>query len=175
MDAFEKYIITHREEFDEHAPDPRIWSRIQKQLPRSGRDPVVMWKWIAVAAVGLVLILSGVIAGLYIGHSGYEDSAEYAEFKMSEKYYAAQFSERMATLAKYHPDPAVNRDIQELTELYNELSEELVAQSNPNKEQIIQAMIANYQTRIDLLERVLSRIEQSNDQFEINEDELPQM
>lgn len=175
MDQLEKYIRDNREAFDMHNPPPEVWYEIQNALPGRKHDSVVMWKWISAAAIGLVLLLSGVIAGLYLSQSGFEDSAQYAEFKMAEKYYAAQFSDKMTSLAKYEDDSALERDIAELTEQYESLSAELRQEDKPNKEQILHAMISNYQTRINLLERVLSRLGRGTEKFEINGDELPEI
>jgi hypothetical protein len=175
MDQLEKFIRENKEAFDIHNPPPHVWYEIQGALPGRRRNMTVVWKWVAVAAIGLVLLMSGLIAGFYVGQSGFEESAQYAEFKLSEKYYAAQFSERMSSLAQYEYDPEVDQDIQELSELYAALSQELMRSDSPNKEQILHAMISNYQTRIRLLERVLSRIERGQENFEFNEDELPEM
>ncbi|MDX1407520.1 MAG: anti-sigma factor [Saprospiraceae bacterium] len=171
MDQLEKFIHEHRNRFDDRSPDPALWSAIEARLPGQEKRRVVMWKWVAAAAVGLVLILSGVIAGLSINHPDFMDTAEYQEFREAEHYYSVQLSDRLTQLSNYEYDPAIDTDIRELNTIYEELTAELLRGVHPDKNQVIEALIQNYQTRIELLERVLRRMDQGNQRMQTNNDE----
>ena len=78
----------------------------------------------------------------------------------------------MATLASYRQDGFVRADFQELDAIYEELKQELEKAPAGNEEQVIQAMINNYQTKIEILERVLEKVQstgQTNLKTEENE------
>ena len=174
MDQLEKFVVAHREDFDVANPDPGIWSAIESKLPSQRSREVAMWRWIAAAAVGLVLIMSGFILGLRMDEDpGVGISAEYEEFLQAEQYYKIQINDRMNALGAYEPDDGLQSDIRELEGSYDELAKELNQGWHPNQQEILKALIQNYQTRIDLLERVLDRVEEGQAQSQniIEEDE----
>ena len=171
MDQLERFIQDNRSAFDDRNPDPALWSAIESRLPQHEARRITLWKAVSVAAVGLVLVLSGVIAGMYLTRSGFEDTAEYAEFRQAEQYYSVQFDRTRANLSQYTYDPAIDEDLAELDIIYQELSQELLKGEHPNKNEIIEALIQNYQTRLSILERILERIEEGNETLQIDEDE----
>ncbi len=132
---------------------------------------ITLWQITSVAAVGLVLVLSGIIVGLRMDNGGLEGSAEYVEFREAEMYYQSQLEKQVNQLAKYDYDDDINSDLEELQEVYDQLTTELEDGMQPNQNDIIQALIQNYQTRIDLLGRVLERLEEGASNAEFSEDE----
>ena len=72
-----------------------------------------------------------------------------------------EIKEKITQLASYDYDPLINTDLAELDDLLQELKTELQHVPSGKKEQIIEAMIANYKTRLDILEHVLKRIEKT--------------
>ncbi len=171
MDQLEKFVRNHRAEFDSNNPDPGLWTAIEDRLPAKEAKHFTIWKLTSVAAVGLVLILSGVIVGMNMNNNSVTSTAEYIEFREAEQYYNMQLQQRVSALAEYQYDPTIDDDLDELKEVYNDLSAELEDGMEPNKNDIIQALIQNYQTRVDLLERVLEKLEEGQKQFELNNDE----
>ena len=171
MNKLEEYIQQHRDAFDDRNPDPRIWGRIAQSIPHKPARRLMVWKYAAVAAVGLVLILSGVIAGMSIGQSDFTDTAEFREFQQTENYYKAQYDQKLSALSAYQYDPAIDKDMGELDELYIDLTKELYEGAHPNKEALLEVLIQNYQTRVDMLERVLSRLQEGNQQMQMSEED----
>ena len=171
MDQLEKFIKNKRADFDSSNPDPGLWNAIEDRLPRKEAKRLTIWKLTSVAAVGLVLILSGVIVGMSMSGSNMESTAEYMEYREAQQYYNMQLQQRVSALSEYTYDPTIDDDLDELQEVYNELTNELEDGMEPNKNDIIQALIQNYQTRVDLLERVLERLEEGQIQFDISNDE----
>lgn len=160
MDNFEKYIKSHRDQFDDRNPDPLVWERISAQLPVSRTEGrrVAMWKLTAAAAAVVALVMMGIVAGMYMNRGVTMDPA-YADFMETQKYYQSQYTEKKSELSQYVYDPEVDEDLQELDRMYQELSEELATTNKPNKSELINAMIEVYRTRIELLERVMTQIE----------------
>jgi len=171
MDQLEKFERSHRAEFDSSNPDPGLWTAIEDRLPGKEAKRFTIWKLTSVAAVGLVLILSGVIVGMSLNNNGVQSTAEYMEFREAEQYYNMQLQQRVSALSEYTYDPTIDDDLDQLQEVYDELTSELEDGMEPNKNDIIQALIQNYQTRVDLLERVLERLEEGQKQFDLSNDD----
>ena len=171
MDQLEKYVRNHRAEFDSSSPDPGLWNTIEDRLPRKEAKRFSIWKLTSVAAAGLVLVLSGVIVGMSMNDTDLKSTAEYMEFREAEQYYNMQLQQRVSALSEYTYDKTIDDDLNDLQEVYNELTTELEDGMEPNKNDIIQALIQNYQTRVDLLERVLERLEDGQKQFELSNDD----
>ncbi|MDX1476276.1 MAG: hypothetical protein R3301_01175 [Saprospiraceae bacterium] len=171
MDKLESFIRDHREQFDDRRPDPAVWSAIEARLPGREARRLAIWKWVSAAAIGLVLVLSGVIAGMSINRSDFTDTAEYQEFREAEQYYDVQYNQRLTRLSSYEYDPDIDRDIRELNAIYEELTAELLGGMHPDKNEVIEAMIQNYQTRIDLLERVLQRMDEGRQRMQNENDD----
>lgn len=158
------FILQHRELFDDRDAPDRIWDRIEARLPASSEVKVRtirIYKYIAAAAVALVLILSGVIAGMQLNKPAYRHTAEYRDFQKAELYYTSQIDQKMTALQQHQDDPILEQDLKQLDIVYHELKEQLMMSENPNKKSIIDAMIVNYQTRVAILERVLEKLSES--------------
>jgi predicted CopG family antitoxin len=54
--------------------------------------------------------------------------------------------------------------------MYEDLSKELKVAGEPDRAELINAMIQIYKTRIELLERVLGKMEQNNNEKQINQE-----
>ena len=173
MGNLEKFIKAHRDQFDDSNPDPALWDRIASRLPqqRDNTRRIIMWKWIAAAAVVVALVMSGVVAGLYMGRGTPGQNPDYAEFMQAQQYYNLEYNKKKSELSHYAYDPMVDKDLNELDEMYTDLSKEFMTTDEPDKSELINAMIQIYKSRIALLECVLNRIEQSNNEIQLYQDE----
>jgi len=79
-------------------------------------------------------------------------SSEYAEL---ENFYTEKINQKISLLKNQQLGERALSDIKELEQEFEVLKRELNA-TDAQDEQIIQAMIENYRTKIDLLERVLT-------------------
>jgi hypothetical protein len=162
MDNLEKFILEHRSEFDTAVPDLRVWSEIDRKLERKPLRKVVFMRRLRIAAAVAVLLVAGGVMGAYLAtpekevKSLADISPEHAEM---EQYFNTQINEKMAQLAAYRQDGFVKADLQELDSLYSDLQQDLKSAQPGSEEQVIQAMIINYQTKIDILEQVLEKVQ----------------
>ncbi len=175
MDYLEKFIRENRSSFDTEVPSLKVWANIDRKLDRKGQPKYVwMRRLSAVAAVAILVVVACVI-GFKMGASSAEAksladiSPEHAEM---ERFFNDQIQEKMAQLVSYKQDDFVRADFQELDAIYNELQQELEKAPNGAENQVVQAMINNYQTKIEILEQVLEKVQttgQTNLKTEDNE------
>ncbi|MCP3931308.1 MAG: hypothetical protein GY705_19660 [Bacteroidetes bacterium] len=167
MDNLEKYIIENREAFDSAVPNLKVWADIDEQLSRKSARRIPIRRILSIAATIVVLLVAGAAAGSYIanGQQGEEItsladvSPEYAEL---EQHYDQQIKEKTGQLAVYNHDKTVDEDLQQIDNVMDELLLELQNAPEGQEEQIISNMVKNYQAKIDILERVLERIQSIN-------------
>ncbi len=170
-DNLENFIQENRADFDREIPSLKVWAAIDKEIGSTDQataKPRKLWRYAWVAASIAFLLATGAFLGIQM--NGGEDptmaslgdfSTEYAEM---EQHYNSQIQEKVALLARYNDDATVNDDLLQVDEFMEELKKELQESPKGNEEKIINAMIYNYQTKIDILERVLERIQSNNEE-----------
>ena len=170
--GLENFIRDHRDEFDANEPDPRLWEKVQQQLNDEPGERKIhrlaIMRWTAVAAV-TVLVTLGVFY-----FSGRPDDNELANngrvetFDImdainpayaKEVYHFTQLIELKQTELKAieKEQPQLYKeflgDITTLDSSYNALKKELP--QNPNREQLLEAMIENLRLQTELLNHQL--------------------
>lgn len=169
-DRLEQFIREHREDFDREIPGLNVWAQIDQTLEQRQKQSAKrfhLWKNMRIAAAVLVLMVFSGLLGSYITQvqlsnapeSLAQVSPEYAEL---EQYYQQQIQDKYQQLVSYDQANAVEPDLQQLDSIMEELREELVIAPQGSEEQIIENLIQSYQTKIDILSRVLERIQTSN-------------
>ncbi|MGN6440117.1 MAG: hypothetical protein ACTHMM_26555 [Agriterribacter sp.] len=184
----ERFVRDNRNNFDSDSPSPDVWQRIEKQLHEKQPAPVrrLTHKWLAIAAsVALVISLAAVWLvlkepnpannGLAVKDkqerpaSSTDQPAKTDDIAAIDPDYArqvAQFAvlidqkqDELKALQKDNPAlyAQFSRDIERLDSTYNILKHQLPV--NPNKEELLQAMILNLQLQIDLLNQQLDIIQ----------------
>jgi len=162
MDNLEKYIRENRESFDTGVPGLEVWSKIDRSLERHSSHRIVWMKRLRIAASIVILLAAGGAIGAHLNSTSNKVdslagvSPEYAEM---ERYFSSQVNDKMAKLATYRQAGNVEGDIKDLDAVYEDLKTELKDAQPGSEEQIIQAMIENYQTKIDILEQVLGKVQ----------------
>ena len=165
MDNLEKFIVENRASFDRETPSPRVWAGIEGVLetrkPQARIRP--LWRALSAAAAAILLLGLGSVIGIYAYKSvQFREAPTLAslapEFAETEQYYASRVNTRMRQLSQLN-QPAVESDIKQLDEIYAELQRELDTAPRESRDKIIQAMIRNYQIKLDILERVLEKVQ----------------
>lgn len=123
------------------------------------------------AAAFALVLASGVVIGYYIGDRAEEPIMDqnFKDYIDLEKQYVKDINHKMNVLKSHDVDPNVERDLMQLDEIYRELKAELQKSQNVNNDQIIEALIMNYQVKMDILEKVLSRVKQEDSEMNLNE------
>lgn len=178
----ERFIRDNREAFDSQEPSPQLWDRIEKEMGWSASkgSPIRKLRWTRlVAAASLVLIAGSAILYFVMRPTvkpiatvkEQTDKARPADGEIAAidpgyarqvAYFTTMIDQKATELKAIEKDnPALYRmftkDIGLLDSTYALLKKQLPV--NPNKEELLQAMIQNLQIQIDLLNQQLSVIQ----------------
>ena len=175
MDKLEKYVSENLESFDSASPPDALWDKINRQIESQGKQPQrqskMIWMITKMAAAFAVVLASGVVIGYYV-NSNQSNAASndpiFQDYIDVEKKYVKDINHKMNALSIHEVDPQVNRDLMQLDEVYGELKKELYQGQAINNDQIIEALLTTYQEKVEILEKVLSRVERSSEQIELN-------
>jgi len=161
----EKFINKHREEFDDLEPSSELWKNISKDLPASRRKLSRSVKLSGIAASILLLVFVGF-------RLGQNSSAQpYAiELQEIEKYYSKEIGDRMTQLANFGGDENLEDDLNQLDDVFKELKEELIHSKYGNNEKLVNALIENYKTKINVLETVLEKLNNNKEENLLNDE-----
>jgi hypothetical protein len=171
-DKLEKYIIDHRDEFDEFGPDPMLFERIRKPgtVVRMFNWKGILWK----AAAVLVIFTASYYFHLFMQTGNQEQFTNEAEMdqpseiiKMmieAEVFYTARIDDRRRELDLLVVDQPeirneINYELVELDSVYADLKRDL--KDNASNEEVIEAMIQNYRIKLDILEDVLRQMREA--------------
>jgi hypothetical protein len=184
----DKFIRDNREEFDDEEPSPRLWKTLEHTLliPQKKRRFAGwhMARW--AAAAGLVIAIS-VVAFFFVNRNNEKGIAgtgspknvsgsdrntdilnEINPIYAKEVYHFTQLIElkqnELKQIGKDQPElyKEFMSDITQLDSSYNALQKQLPA--NPNREQLLEAMIQNLQLQTDLLNqqlRIINKLKKS--------------
>lgn len=177
QDKLEKYILNHRDEFDDQDPDPAIWDRIGTR-----KAPVLRLHWRSIAwkvAAAVAIFIASYFfhdymsarkdsfPGYFTGSQETETSPMIRELIEAEAYYTSQIELRknevyQLTVAYPEIRHEIDMEMVEMDNVFSELKEDL--KDNTSNEEVIEAMIQNYRLKLQILEEMLFRIRQANEQ-----------
>jgi len=180
-DALEQYVIDNKDSFNNQLPNPRVWSRIDQLISPTSKVRSLKWiRYAGIAASVVLLMFASALTGIYfygektapIVNVGPPtgDTEMATEFLEFEKVYKKRVNKKHGQLVSYHNNSkgsealsTVNEDLLQVDEILNELRNEFKDAPRGSEEQIINAMVKNYETKLKILEIVLKRIEKKND------------
>ncbi len=185
----EDFVNSNREAFDSEAPTDQAWNKIQERLnPAIGGQPagkIVKMGWIKWAAAAVIVLATGTFLFVKNSDPGTTSQPPVASLKdpspaisstdsamlndinpayAKEVYHFTQLIElKQSELKQIEKDnPELYKqflgDINRLDSSYIALKQQLPA--NPNREQLLEAMISNLQLQMDLLNQQLQIIQQ---------------
>ncbi|NND88369.1 MAG: hypothetical protein HKM28_03880 [Flavobacteriaceae bacterium] len=165
-DNLEQFIRERRAAFDDKEPPRMAWDKIQQKLNKDNKVPrrISLWHFTRIAATVAILVGIGMVIGRYSAPATETAYVEenFPEFVEAQNYFQMEVDERLARLASYSYDAGLQDDMVQLDQFMEELKAELQVAPKGSEDKIIQAMISNYQTKLDILERVLKSVEDNN-------------
>lgn len=189
MSRLEHFIRDHRDEFDDEQPSPQVWADLQKDLglaPAVNKGKVVTMKILRWSVAAAILVLAGFgVFHLINNKSGNPQVAggkttidtpalnddilqKINPTYASEMYHFTRLielkQEELKKIETVNPDlyKSFMADINQLDSSYNALKKELP--ENPNREQLLEAMLENLKIQSALLNQqlqVIQKIKQS--------------
>ncbi|WP_435624430.1 hypothetical protein [Flagellimonas sp.] len=168
MDNFEKHIRDNASQFDEHKADrAKLWANISAELQKEEPKIIPLWKrpvFRVAASVILLMGLGGVILFSSIGVNPVETQYMSKELTDIDIHYQNLVSYQVE-LVRNNPNLTEENKIEflsfmdELDLEHETLREEMG--DNLDNEQILEAIVANYKKRIELIEKLLRQINDS--------------
>ncbi len=79
------------------------------------------------------------------------------KYQETEQYYKQQVNLKFGELKDTNTKSSVGADLKQLDEIYNQLRQEMIQSNYTNTEVMINAMIKNQKTKIEILENILSK------------------
>lgn len=169
-DKLKKFIDQHREEFETERPHRMVWENIEKQLHPTGRTRSI-WNIVPmiykVAASGLILLTLGVGIGFRIQQQkdftyAIQNPASRKEFREAEAYYTGQIDTKLNELNSLQPGSSLLEDLNQIDQVSSELKLELVKNPDQDQSLLIQQMMHQYQQKLNVLNKILSKIQQKD-------------
>lgn len=163
----EEFIKKNRQAFDDAQPSVQVWERIEAELHRPQTKMVEISMLYKVAASVAVILSLGVLLGYYVGSRSQMNSIE-QQLAGVETYYQQKMEERMDLLDSYNATQVVQEELNGLESGYAKL----VSERPLDEERYMQAVMANFEARLEVLEKVILQMEKYSNKGKINNNEI---
>lgn len=174
MDNFEKHIRENAAQFNEHKADrAKLWANISAELHQPEPKVIPIWKRPMLRIAASIVLLLGIAGfiGLSILRGGTTEtqyvSKELLEIDMHYKglvSYQVQLVQNNPNLSEMDKAEFLSF-MDDLDAEYETLREEM--RNNLDNERVLEAIVANYKKRIELIENLLRQL---NDAKKSDED-----
>lgn len=166
MKNIEDFIKENSVAFDTEEPGDGHFERFQNKLNQSIQFRIkrIVYKTMKYAAAVVILVSLFVVYNQYNSKTGTEiaDNSYIDEFTQTTAYYNSLVEEKIEELENLSCSNGesekftIKEDMSDLDVSYSELESEL--DKNPDNEYVKNAIINNYQMRIDFLDMVISKL-----------------
>lgn len=174
-DPLESYILDRKQELEVYDPDDRLWERIDQELHAHQRQALGVRLWRIAAAVALVAAIGLSLWWFTASQRAAPLMAEQAQPEVKpqdlyspelaevEAYYSTMISNRREQIKAYKSmgidiDDDAFDQLDELKQQYEDLQKELL--NTENAQIIVNAMIQNLSTQMEVLNQQLMILEQ---------------
>ena len=163
----ENFIRARREEFDDDRPSLKVWANIERGLLENHKSAMAKkWVWRSLAAS--LLLMVGVGLGLIIYPKLQEQQALQAinmttDLDEMETFFTQQIDAKLAAAITVGIDQESKLSLTETESEIQKLKLDLIYAPRSSREEIMQAIIATYESKIYILETILERVSPSND------------
>lgn len=172
-DNLEQFIQANREAFDDARPSLKVWADIDRVLEQKQPKSFRIRRFLQSAAAVLVLLVAGALIGHQMSRGSQETTSAETLARISpelaelEAHYNHKIDEKFARLANYPQQETVKADLAQIDETMEELRKEVLRAPAGMEEEIVTNLLRSYQLKVQILERVLERI-QTNGENENN-------
>lgn len=175
-DKLKGFIQDHQEEFEMLEPSSDLWKGIEPKVKKKkGRfDSKVLLR----IAASLFFVLGAAWIALQIGNLPGDQVAEetgeptvegydYAfsgisdELAEVEHYYVSEVALKRSELSNYEVDEELLEELEQLDAAFEQLKSEMEQSPDPMK--VVEAMIQNYQLKLEILQQILDQLEREKE------------
>lgn len=151
-DKLKDHIEENRGDFDLY-PFEANWSKIADHLEKDKKPPLP--KILVAASLTLLLVSFSV---LWISQNS--DDAIPREVVEMEHYYTHQIDQKVQLIKNDPRGNEILMEIEEMDAAFSELKDDL--NDNIDNQEVIRAMMENYRFKLEMLERILNKLEEEN-------------
>jgi hypothetical protein len=169
MDNLENHIRNNRSELDRYKPSHKVWTRVRKEIRKTGRT---VYLWLSVAAMAVVVL--GTALTLFTinrqKETNYRAMNKFGPaLKETEIYYNTMvntlYNEAVPLMTKQPViEKELNSGMAKLDSIYADIRKDL--KDNVANQEVIEALIQNYRTKIQLLEEMLNLLKENDNKQE---------
>lgn len=169
QDNLEQFIRANREAFDDARPSLKVWADIDRALEKKKSRPFQLRRILQSAAAVVLLLLAGGLIGHQLSRGSQENTSIETLARISpeladlEAHYNQQINEKFAQLANYPQQETVKADLAQIDETMDELRSEILKAPAGMEKEIVINLLRSYQLKVQILERVLERIQTNED------------
>lgn len=151
LDNLKDHIKDKREDFETYPFDTEQgWDEISSKLAPAKKWQT--WKIVSTAAC-IALVVLGTIAQLPVPNEG-------GELSEVESFYENEINYKISLVKSQLEDPTVLQDLAIMDQAFAELKADL--KDNVDNEEVVAAMMENYQLKLRILEEILGELEKEN-------------
>lgn len=159
-DNLEKFILRNREAFDSEAPPVFDWDALESGSSQGTR--VRHMRWTRYAAAAAILLLVGVSIGMIAYPRLYEYQQlqvfnESEEFRGIERYFNNEVHALLTKMDQSSERMDLESELKHIDAEIETLKIELVNAPKRSKEVILEAIIASFEAKVELMETALNR------------------
>lgn len=155
----EEFFKQNKEAFDSSIPSLKVWADIDNQLDLKFKRQRPLWKYMRIAAAILVLVTVGGILTNFIQGTQQTENILSPEVAEIESFYQQQFQKKYTQFVNLPHEVDIDEDLDQIDVFMEEIKKELVNAPKGSEERIVQSLIKNYKLKIQLLDRVLGKIQ----------------
>lgn len=171
MTELEKIIIENRAELDSQEPRDGHFARFRQKLSeKTAYREIHFLDYLKIAAVVLLaslfsFFLYSQIESYFLKSDQYSLSDVSNEYREVEEYYTGLIKARYNELEQIETEEPEQKELlfkelSEMDRLMNQMQQDL--KTNPTDERIINAMISHYQAKLGIMNQILDRLENIN-------------
>ncbi len=163
QDKLEKIFKELENQFDVEEPNIGHFSRFEAKLNKGKKSNFLFKLWPLIAVAASVFLIFGVWLGTSFSTKGMELAKVSSEMGETQNFFVSTIEKELAMIEKErnpNTEKLINDGLQQLNKLEKEyMALTLVLKESTEDKRIIYAMIANFQQRIEVLQSLLTQIE----------------
>lgn len=162
-DRLEEFILQNREAFDGKVPGLAVWTGVEKAVHKKKYRRLAAFRRLQQAAAVLLILGTGALLGVSLTRkssvlskeSTLELSHISSDYGLMEDRLQQQIQEKEALVLQLVKDPALENDLKNQENNLRELKTLLNEVPESRREEVVDAILQHYQTRVALLDQIL--------------------